>query len=677
MPPSRRIPFLIYAACSLAIVAGLVWITLAAAALEAREFRARADAALKKAVGTVLWRMDSDLGPVITKQAGWRYFHYRSFYPAQRAYTRMFEEVQEGEVLFPSPLLESPGPFVRLHFQQEPDGTLGSPQVPTGNWRDQAVSGYVSEEVVQIAEARLASLSRLLGSGIHLRETPPPTDDPLDDASAALTIESGAGADAQRLTMQNEYQFRQQSAAMARKSGKGEASGEWIAPALSESPAGQEASGPAPPRQQVAAAEPEAILERSVAESGAGARSAEGRRRDNRVIEPAPRPASGADPNAVDERPLEPLWFTGPESEGPQLIFRREVVVGSQTLVQGIWMDWPLLRIWLLQRAEGLLPGADLEPVYSRAWGEGLDADRLLAGVPAVLIPGDLPAVVMPVVTPARAALAVTWLAVLVAVGTVGFVLRQSMDLAERRGQFVSAVTHELRTPLTTFCLYTQMLADGMVQNDGTRTDYLCTLKDESHRLARIVENVLEFARLGRRTGPTMAIGHSRWASRRGRTVPAAAPAEARSLLDSILTVLDRRAGQSAMTLVAETGAAEGVRIGANPQTIERILLNLVDNACKYAGESTDRRVHVHAAVTRGVLEVTVTDHGPGIPPAERGRIFAPFHRARRDSEGPSPGLGLGLALARGLARELGGDLVLKTDPPGGGAQFVLRLPTA
>src|SRR5690606_23556726 len=88
-------------------------------------------------------------------------------------------------------------------------------------------------------------------------------------------------------------------------------------------------------------------------------------------------------------------------------------------------------------------------------------------------------------------------IAVLVAVGAIGLVLRASMDLSDRRGRFVSAVTHELRTPLTTFCLYTEMLADGVVAREEARREYLSTLKDESRRLARIVENVLAYARLG------------------------------------------------------------------------------------------------------------------------------------------------------------------------------------
>jgi len=69
-----------------------------------------------------------------------------------------------------------------------------------------------------------------------------------------------------------------------------------------------------------------------------------------------------------------------------------------------------------------------------------------------------------------------------------------------------------------------------------------------------------------------------------------------------------------------------------------------------------------------------VRDHGPGVPPDDAARIFAPFERGCRDSSDPVTGVGLGLALARGLARDMGGDLTLES-PPDGGACFVLEVP--
>jgi signal transduction histidine kinase len=256
-----------------------------------------------------------------------------------------------------------------------------------------------------------------------------------------------------------------------------------------------------------------------------------------------------------------------------------------------------------------------------------------------------------------------TWLAVLGAVLAIGVVLRTSMELGDRRGRFVSAVTHELRTPLTTFCLYTEMLADGMVPDEPRRAQYLGTLKGESRRLAGIVENVLDYARLG--------------GARRAEAHPSLSVAD---LMDQFRPALERSAALGRMELHEDLGDVAGVRVNTDVRTVERILLNLTDNAGKYASEAADRRLHITARpeqTRRGLsVVITVRDHGPGVPRRERRRIFEPFHRAHRDADGPKSGLGLGLALARGLARSLGGDLVLEWGGQSGAA-FSLSIPAS
>ncbi len=78
--------------------------------------------------------------------------------------------------------------------------------------------------------------------------------------------------------------------------------------------------------------------------------------------------------------------------------------------------------------------------------------------------------------------------------------LRGVLALSERRASFVSAVTHELRSPLTTFRMYAEMLAEGMVRDEQQRDRYLSTLRQEADRLSHLVDNVLQYARLGTRT---------------------------------------------------------------------------------------------------------------------------------------------------------------------------------
>jgi two-component system sensor histidine kinase KdpD len=105
---------------------------------------------------------------------------------------------------------------------------------------------------------------------------------------------------------------------------------------------------------------------------------------------------------------------------------------------------------------------------------------------------------------------------------------------------------------------------------------------------------------------------------------------------------------------------------------VERILVNLADNACKYAAEAEDRTLRVRVGVSGRSLEIRFRDEGPGVAASDRHVIFGAFSRGGHDDS--VPGLGLGLALARALAREMGGDLGLSARG-GRGAEFVLTIP--
>ena len=109
-------------------------------------------------------------------------------------------------------------------------------------------------------------------------------------------------------------------------------------------------------------------------------------------------------------------------------------------------------------------------------------------------------------------------------------------------------------------------------------------------------------------------------------------------------------------------------------EAVGQILGNLVDNAAKYANGTSASTIHLGAKAANGSVVLTVRDHGPGIAREQAAAIFEPFARGGRDPSDPVPGVGLGLALARGLARDLGGELTLES-PADGGARFRLELP--
>lgn len=343
--------------------------------------------------------------------------------------------------------------------------------------------------------------------------------------------------------------------------------------------------------------------------------------------------------------PMTSVWL-GPGASGLALI--RRVRLNGTEAVQGCILDWPRIRQWLLGEVKDLLPSAQLEPRTAPARGE----EYLLASMPLRLIPGALAN------PPERSAqflpgLAAAWGGILLAISAMVALFVGTLALSERRAAFVSAVTHELRTPLTTFRMYTEMLAKGMVSNEKQR-EYLDTLHREANRLGHLVENVLAYARLQR--------------GRKGRQLECV---DLGALLVREERRLGERAANAGMKIVPEVELGSVTALG-DPTAIEQILFNLVDNACKYAGGSADRRIHVCIRRATKRIELRVRDHGPGIRPDRASRLFEPFSKSSEEAASSAPGVGLGLALSRRLARAMRGDLTLEATEDG--ACLVLSL---
>jgi signal transduction histidine kinase len=612
-----RLTFWVFVVSTLLVVDVLAWAGWRMLALEQRNNE-------QQVVRLALWRMDSIVTPIIASEAARPYFHYLAAYPTNRSYGRMLEPGGPNDILLPSPLLESAltDDLIKLHYQVWPTGEVTSPQVLRESEMDNLGGVAVPMARQMFSNDRLEEFSTVVGvdgpSADSLSALASADADTPDEAELRERNEAPAPSE----TLDQEYAARQQVAVEAQK----------------RSAALNNANAP------MSKGEP-SFLEDSV-----GAAGGMGRRGD---AEAAPTWGVEAPGPSVEVGRFFAVWRES-DAGTPQLVLERTVTVGDERYVQGAWIDWPVLQQRLIGAVGDLLPNATLAPAEHPA---GRPTESMLATIPVRLEPGAIaPTHAGLFGSPARFTLMVTALAVGAAIVAIGFVLRASVVNAERRGQFVTAVTHELRTPLTTFRLYSQMLADGMVGDEAKRTRYLGTLKSESERLAKIVENVLDYARLG--GSPTKAIGGT---------------VDADALFAQVVPTLEARADAGGFELVADISPI-GATVRASPETVERILSNLVDNALKYAGAADDKRLHLSARPAGGGVEVTFRDHGPGIPAGDRSRVFGAFQRARRDADGPNPGLGLGLALSRGMARQMGGDLRL-VDHPEPGAAFVLTLP--
>ena len=351
----------------------------------------------------------------------------------------------------------------------------------------------------------------------------------------------------------------------------------------------------------------------------------------------------------VQEGLSQPLWING------KLLIARRVWFDGREVVQGCWLDWDVLRGELQQRVADLLPDCQLAPVIDT---RSVNLNHVLATLPAQVIVSQ-PRTPPAAWTPIRVALTAAWALFVIGGVAFGLVLRGVLALSERRAAFVSAVTHELRTPLTTFKMYSEMLAQGMVPDPDRQREYLETLQSESQRLAHLVDNVLQYARL------------ERTSTARREVVPVG------DLLRQVEERLARRTESSGFELCVECGDCKEWKVATDASAVEQILSNLVDNACKYARAASDRRILIRVSARSAWVIIEVLDFGPGFSSIAKRRLFQPFSKSAEQAAGSAPGVGLGLALCKRLARQLGGDLKLADRGGGAGARLRLQLPRA
>jgi signal transduction histidine kinase len=330
---------------------------------------------------------------------------------------------------------------------------------------------------------------------------------------------------------------------------------------------------------------------------------------------------------------------------GDGLVLARDVRVGARSFMQGVVADWPVLSRYLLDEAGTDVTDARI--VQGRHPG-----GVVLATLPATLV-ADPPALPVTTWTPQRTRLSVAWLAGLVSLGAVGWSLRSGMAQAERRARFAAAVSHELRTPLTTLRIYSDLLADGVVTDPAIRQLYLETIQAESGRLASLVENVLLHARIEQIAGQ----------ARRRVTVG--------ELIEAITPVLRRRADESARPLIIELDLDPSSEVEVDSAAVERVLFNLVDNACKHGAGTEDPTLRLDVRRRANFVDLNVRDNGPGIPRELGSAVFEAF---RRGEESGAPGAGLGLSLSRALARDMRGELSLVPSDRGACFRLSLRL---
>ncbi len=230
---------------------------------------------------------------------------------------------------------------------------------------------------------------------------------------------------------------------------------------------------------------------------------------------------------------------------------------------------------------------------------------------------------------------------------------RNSREARQKTG-FVSNVSHELKTPLTTIRMYAEMISEQTNLDERTG-NYLQVIVKESQRLTRLVNNVLDFSRL-----------------EQGEKAYQKIPLDLLDLLQQLLKQQQLRFSEVGMQLQLQLPESP-VLISSDRDALEQIILNLLDNAIKYAAEG--KQLQIQLQYLDANWQLSCCDRGPGIATDQLTKVFEKFHRIDDRLNAPQQGTGLGLSIARQLALGLGGDLSCENRQTGG-ACFTLTLPT-
>jgi len=234
---------------------------------------------------------------------------------------------------------------------------------------------------------------------------------------------------------------------------------------------------------------------------------------------------------------------------------------------------------------------------------------------------------------------------------------RRQLDLARKKTDFVSNVSHELKTPLTSIRMFAELLADDRVKDPEKRSRYLRVIAGESERLTRLVNNVLDFARLEKK--------RKSYDMRRTDLVP---------LVERVCDGESARLHEAGFQ-VGFSCKPDSCQVRCDADAIAQVLVNLLANAEKYSDGTKEIDVLVEAGPTSGAASISILDRGAGIRPGLEEKIFEAFYRADDSLASGVQGSGLGLTLARRIARDHGGDITCRSRP-GGGSIFTLTLPT-
>ena len=258
----------------------------------------------------------------------------------------------------------------------------------------------------------------------------------------------------------------------------------------------------------------------------------------------------------------------------------------------------------------------------------------------------------------------VTWLSIILLLILCGgfFILYilglKQIKLARQQQDFVSAISHELKTPLTSIRMYGEMLREGWTTEDK-RQQYYDYIFDESERLTRLINNVLQLARMTHNELPVDLKEYT-----------------VNELIDTVRSKISSQVERAEFKLVLGCDdSLNDLKILADADYFIQIIINLVDNAIKFSSKSGNKQIDISCQLLRNNnIQFTVRDYGPGINKDQMRKIFDLFYRTENELTRETVGTGIGLSLVQQLVKSMHGKIDIVNKEPGAEFQLTFQL---